>query len=218
MRADYLYPRDDVRVVALDLELTGLNRERDRIIQYGLAGNHLPGPDHWLGFVVDPESDTGRDMSRIPGVSAEDVASALPLVHHLDLLRTHLTDAIVVMHKSNHDWFFIEKEFRRLGEEPPVPQRIVCTLQLTKHILKLPGIHTLRALCDGFNVPLTNKGNAKHDALATYMLFIVLVNRFWDKYFSTFYQYEFQVCSKYFPRSGWLERVRLTTIKQTVDQ
>ena len=207
MKDDYLYPRDDISIVALDLELTGLNRERDRIIQYGIAGNIVPGG--WLGHVVDPESDTGRDMARIPGVTAADVANAVPFVEHLDLLRRYLTDAIVVMHKSNHDWFFIEKEFRRVGEEPPVPQRTVCTLQLTKHILKLPGIHTLVALCAGFNIPLCNKGNAKHDALATYMLFVVLVNRFWGDYFSTFYQYEFQVCSKYFPKEDWLRRARL---------
>jgi DNA polymerase III epsilon subunit-like protein len=211
MKADYLFPRRNVSIVALDLELTGLNRERDRIIQYGLAGNQIPGG--WLGWVVDPESNTGRDMSRIPGVSAADVANAKPLADHLDLLRLYLTNAIVVMHKSNHDWFFIEKEFRRLGEEPPVPQRMVCTLQLTKHILKLPGIHTLRALCSGFNISLENKGNAKHDALATYMLFVILVNRFWDSYFGTFYQYEFEWCSKYFPREDWLSRARLTTLK-----
>ena len=209
MKHDYLYPCDDVSIVSLDLELTGLNRQRDRIIQYGLAGNKV-GQISWL---VNPETDTGRDMSRISGVTSEQVNNATPLVNHLYLLRKHLTDAVVVMHKSDHDWGFLCKEFERLGEQPPVPDRIVCTLYLSKHILKLPGRHTLTALCQGLNIPLVHAHNAGSDSLATYRLFLTLVNRYWSVYFNEFFDEEFQVCSKYFCREPWLRRARLKEIK-----
>lgn len=158
----------------MDLETTGLNRERDRIIQYGIfgtTGSILGCISHTA--LVNAETPTGRDPRNIPGIDPKDVMHAQPLRNkHLDILFTALHHKIVIMHNAAHDWTFIQNEFRRHGRMPPVPHMQICTYNWARRA-RLDGFLTLGDLCHRFGVPLPVAHHAWHDARATFYLFIL---------------------------------------------
>lgn len=171
------------KTVGLDLELTSFNRERDRIIQYGIYGVDVDGSVISISAVVDAETDTGREPENIPGVTHRMVRDAVPLREgHLDVIYQVLTDAVVVIHNKHHDWAFVKNEFKRHNRTPPIPIAIVCTLYITKHVIKLPGRHTLSALCNGFRIPLINAHNAWDDAKGAFCLYVLISNYYWEQW------------------------------------
>ena len=208
----YLWPL--VRTVAIDLENTGINRSRDKIIQYGIYGVDEEKQIIECGSLVDAEVGTGRDPSRIPGVTYENVLNALPLRDgHLNLIYSLCHNAVVVMHHYQFDWTFILAEFQRNHRDPPIPRKIYCTLELSRSILKLEGSRSLQNLCITYDIPLELAHNAMHDAKSTFRLFITLVNMHnFDIPLGYFYDDNqmplWQVCSQYFiPNSecAWIQ-------------
>lgn len=168
------------RTVALDGEYTGLNRRRDRFVQYGVYGVEADGETVIDAHaVVDAETDVGRDPSTIPGVRATDVTEAVPMRDgHLQRLFEILDGAVVAIHKEDVDWPLLLSEYRRAGMTPPTPYEIVCTLRLARDVGEPPP-HDLRSLSSRLNVPLKHAHNARHDATATFGVLVRLVNRHW---------------------------------------
>ncbi len=158
--------------MALDLETTGLNRERDRIIQYGIFGTHGCS----ISALVDAETPTGRDPRNIPNVSAAEVKRARPLREsHLDILFAALHQRVVIMHNGAHDWAFIEQEFKRHARTAPEPRLRICTYSWARRA-RLSGSLILGDLCARFGVPLAVAHHAWHDACATFYLYTVWLN------------------------------------------
>lgn len=208
----YLWP--SVRTVALDLENTGINRKRDKIIQYGIYGIDANHDILDCGELVDAEVSTGREPLNIPGVTEEAVHNAVPLREgHLTNIYRYCHNSLVVMHHYQFDWAFILAEFKRNNRDPPIPKRIYCTLEVCRSILRLNGSKTLQNLCNNLNIPLELAHNALHDAKATFQLFITLVNTYNNYLPDDFYyvgdprQSLWSVCSSYFaphPSCKWV--------------
>ncbi len=162
-------------MVALDLETTGINRVRDRIIQYGMFGVDAMGRPLAHSAVVNAEVPTGREPKNLPGVALVDVMQAKPLrVGHLDVLHETLHDAVVVMHNAVHDWTFVLNEFKRHQMPPPVPRATVCTLSWSRRCMRAP--HKLHSLCQRLFIAVPHAHNAFDDARATFYLWILMVN------------------------------------------
>lgn len=177
-----VYRWPSCRFVAFDIESTGLNRKRDRIIQYGIYGTDSDGSVITKTSIVDSESPTGRDPRNIPGLNPEDFYDIVPIRDgHLDLFDKIFTDAVVIMHNWHHDWGILQSEFERHNRPPPVPKAICCTLDICKHRIKHPTPHTLSALCKWYAVPLSTAHHAWHDANATFWLCIALANTHHEK-------------------------------------
>lgn len=196
----YLWP--DITTVALDLETTGLNRERDRIIQYGIFGTDgCVNGCISISAVVDAETSVGRDPKNIPGVPKEELNASKPLREgHLDILYDALHMHVVIMHNAAHDWTFIQNEFIRNKRLPPQPFAKICTYGWARRA-KLKGSLTLSDLCKRFGVSLHVAHNAWHDAYATFHLFLTWIND------SVMFVYcpalKWKYCSKYFPPKAW---------------
>jgi DNA polymerase III epsilon subunit-like protein len=205
--------------VAIDLETTGLNTERDRIIMYGIFGTGHDSAEISVAAVVDAEVSVGRDVRNIPGITPDDVRAAVPLRDgHLDALFRYLHDAVVIMHNAAHDWAIVRSEFRRHGRAPPRPRMRICTLLLCKHRLRLPSTdsacatsHTLQNVARYLRVPLTTAHNALHDARATFWVFIVCANRFWWRYGQVHWSGIMAGRSLHFPLPAMLCRFRRET-------
>ena len=191
--ADYYWPR--VKMVALDLETTGINRMRDRIIQYGMYGIDGMGRKIACTAVVDAEVTTGREPKNLPGVALIDVMKAKPLRHgHLAILYETLHGAVVIMHNASHDWTFVQQEFKRHRAAPPVPRATCCTLLWSRRCMRPP--HKLHVLCQRLFINVPHAHNAFDDARATFYLMVILVNG--AKVVSQETKEWFAVRSKYF--------------------
>ena len=174
LRQEYYWP--GCKTVALDVETTGINRTRDRIIQFGIFGIQANGDMLSLTAVIDAESPTGRDPKNLPGVDRIEVVQARPLRDHIAAVYAALEDAVVVMHNAPHDWSFIINECQRLQHPCPRPKDIICTYQWARRVRTTTQLLTLGALCQRTDIPLLIPHNAYHDARATFYLWIVLNN------------------------------------------
>lgn len=204
LRHDYYWPNDTFKVVGVDVETTGINRGRDRITQIGFCGNTMPR----TSILIDPMTSTGNDPSRIKGVTAEEIQNMKPIAHHLDFIFDTMEGAVVVGHNIQHDMAFIEHEFRRHHRQPPIPDRIVCTLTIVKQ-LKHEGGKSLKALLTNFNIPLLRWHNAGHDAKGHFQLFIALANMYWHEFFRRHFHQELELVSKDDVRADWLYSARM---------
>ena len=206
------WPRKSAKMVAVDLETTGLDRQRDRIIQVGLAGNVLKEP---VSLLVDPECDVGRSPSQLRGVSQAELEGVKPFREYARELHGLLSGAVLVFHNKSGDLAFLRNAFRRCGMEMPPYDRAVCTLELCR-TTRTPGSHKLKRVCEQMNVqPPEVWHNAKHDAAATLRLFISLVNRHPDVR-DYFYNHEFECRSTYFLQEPWLAKARLAPVPRQV--
>ena len=125
----------DLRLLALDVETTGLVPGRDRVVSVGwvpVDGDRvdLSGARR---FVVQGD-DPGAAVE-IHGLTSVDLAAGTPLTEVLTELRRALEGRALLAHHATFDLRFLQATFRDAGERMPrIP--IVCTLTLHKRLLR----------------------------------------------------------------------------------
>jgi len=158
------------RLVALDLETTGLDRRRDRIVEYAMVGSDADGSEILIERFVDPERPIPMEAARVHGISDNDVRDAGTFQTHAGSIASMLEGAVLVGHNViRFDWPFLRTEFIRAGVAPPTPLAIIDTLALARR-LKVPGRHALGVLAERFGIDLTNAHRAGADAGACLLL------------------------------------------------
>ena len=148
------------KVLAFDLETTGVSTNNDRIVQYALIGTLGDGTPVNVEQLVKPPVRIPYDASNIHGIYNEDVRDQPPLSEVADELAELIDGAILVGHNvRKFDYAMLKTEFLRMGRLAPQPKAIMDTLELVRR-LRLPRPHNLGALCQ-----------AGADAAATMLLF-----------------------------------------------
>ncbi|MGO1284545.1 MAG: exonuclease domain-containing protein, partial [Brachybacterium sp.] len=153
------------RFAVLDVETTGLDADRDRILELAI----LRADEH--GRVIDqratrfhPDGPVGA--THIHGITDADVAGA-PRFRDLAItIGTALQDLVVVAHNAEFDLGFLRAEFARAGL--PMPRfRTYCTLQGSTLYLPQLRRRRLSDCCAALGVTLQGAHSALGDALAT---------------------------------------------------
>tara|TARA_Y100001970_G_scaffold293768_1_gene442996 strand:+ start:11009 stop:11884 length:876 start_codon:yes stop_codon:yes gene_type:complete len=158
------------RVLGFDLETTGLDPRKDRIVQYALIGSDVNGSHINQTSFVDPRVPIPTASTKIHGINDNDVKGSGSFDKHANEIKDLMDGAIVIGHNvSKFDWRFIQLEFLRAGIEAPAPRAIVDTLTLAKR-LKIPGRHTLGHLCDRYGIEISRAHTADADAGACLLL------------------------------------------------
>jgi DNA polymerase III subunit epsilon len=129
---------DELTLLALDVETTGLSPGTDRLLAVG-----------WVpvdGLRIDL-SGARRHVVRhhepgeavtIHGLTHDDLESGRPLADVLAELREALTGRALLAHYADFDLAFLDAAFRSAGERPPRPP-VVCTLHLQRRLLVRSG-------------------------------------------------------------------------------
>ena len=84
-------------------------------------------------------------------------------------------ETIFVAHNILFDYTFIKAEMENAGI--PFKRHSLCTLQLSKKILKEEVSYSLGRLCKSIGIQLKNRHRAEGDALATVELFSLLLKK-----------------------------------------
>jgi signal-transduction protein with cAMP-binding, CBS, and nucleotidyltransferase domain/DNA polymerase III epsilon subunit-like protein len=111
-------------VVSLDLETTGLDVTRDRVVQIGLVdldGERL-AENSAFETRIDPEIPMPAPAARITGLSDEDLAGAPRLAEILPDLAGRLSGRVLIGHHIAFDLAILRNEAARLGivwRDPP---------------------------------------------------------------------------------------------------
>ena len=159
------------KILAFDLETTGVSTNNDRIVQYALIGTLEDGTPVNVEQLVKPPVRIPYDASNIHGIYNEDVRDKPPLSEVADELAELIDGAILVGHNvRKFDYAMLKNEFLRMGRLAPQPKAIMDTLELVRR-LRLPRPHNLGALCQRHGIRLEAAHTAAADAAATMLLF-----------------------------------------------
>jgi len=158
------------RVLAFDLETTGINTKRDRIVQFAFIGSDEEGDKINVEKLVNPQIKIPIEASRIHGIYDTDVEQSASFSDHVVEISQLVDGAVIIGHNVRRfDIPFLNNEFSRAGALAPRPLAVIDTLEIARR-LKLPRPHNLGALCTTHGISLTNAHTAGADAAATLLL------------------------------------------------
>lgn len=159
------------KVLAFDLETTGVSTHQDKIVQLALIGSAPDGTAVNYERLVNPKRSIPYDASSIHGIYDRDVRSLGGFETVADEVADLIEGAILVGHNvRKFDFAMLEKEYLRLGRLCPQPKAIMDTLELVRR-LKIPRPHNLGSLCSRHGIRLEAAHTAAADAAATLLLF-----------------------------------------------
>lgn len=173
----------EARIVALDLETTGLNPKKDSILSFGLIelkhnSIHLNSAWH---EIVQTKDQIPESSAVIHNITDDDSAAGKPLEELLPKLLQRLAGRVILVHYKNIEQNFIDAACRRLYGSPfiipiidtlPIAQRL---LEMRNHTIQ-PGNLRLFNLRQHFGLPQYKAHNALYDALATAELFLAMAS------------------------------------------
>ena len=160
-----------MRKLILDTETTGLDYQKDRIIELGcleIVDNQYTekkfhqfyNPD---GVVVSKQSE------EIHGLNNSFLRKFNSFDDSLDEFIDFVDDAQLVIHNAQFDISMINNALKRKNRAEIEMDRVLCTLEMAKK--KFPGSkNNLNALCRRFNISLESR--EKHGALTDCFLLL----------------------------------------------
>jgi DNA polymerase-3 subunit epsilon len=158
------------RVLAFDLETTGISTNNDRIVQVALIGADADGNPVHHDILVNPQRPIPRDASRVHGIYDQDVRGKPIFKECANELAELMEGAVIVGHNARKfDMPLLQNEFYRCGISPPKPLVVLDTLEAVRR-LKIPRPHNLGAQCARHGIDLSNAHDAAADAAACLLL------------------------------------------------
>jgi len=156
-------------IVSLDIETTGLNADRDAVIEVGLVRYHGEREEQRWSSFVHPGRPIPPVITQLTGINDAMVSGAPRLRDLLPQIR-HLTDqATILGHSIGFDISF----FRPLSVF--IDSETIDTLELASVLLPRAPRYNLGALCAHLDIPLAATHRALDDALAAYGLYRSLI-------------------------------------------
>jgi DNA polymerase-3 subunit epsilon len=152
----------------VDLEMTGLDVERDRVVEMcveRVVGGERAG---FLCTLLDPGERAGG-ASHVHGIEAGHLGGAPRFADLAPEVLELLRGAILVAHAAVWDVRFLAAECKRAGIELPV-EHWLDTLVLSRRAFALPS-HALGALCKSLGIERGQAHRAESDVRAMRVLF-----------------------------------------------
>ncbi len=162
--------------LALDLELTGLDLQRDEIISIGsveIQGGRVLGSSQFYQE-IKPGLNPSVASMQIHGLRAMDLAEAKTLKEIIPELRTRMNGKVLIAHAA-----WIERAFLHPHLRGNFPAHVLDTAALARacgYGEKIAGHEpSLEFLARELNLPVYSPHHALGDALTTAVVFLALV-------------------------------------------
>jgi len=158
------------KVLAFDLETTGVSTNNDRIVQVALIGAEANGETVHYDVLINPQRPIPSGASRVHGIYDSRVRSEPVFKHYASELFDLMDGAVIVGHNARRfDMPLLQNEYYRCGMVPPEPLVVLDTLEAVRR-LKVPRPHNLGAQCARNGIDLSNAHDAAADAAASLLL------------------------------------------------
>ncbi|MCX7838102.1 MAG: exonuclease domain-containing protein [Anaerolineae bacterium] len=156
--------------VALDLETTGLQAERDAIIEIGAVkfrGDEILG--EWSSL-INPGRPLPHKIARLTGIHPREVERAPALAQVLPRLAHFIGDLPVVGHNIQFDCNFLQRAGLNISAA-------LDTFELACILMPYASRYTLGRLMDALGIRFVHRHRAVEDARAVSQLFVALLAR-----------------------------------------
>ncbi len=153
------------RIVAVDLETTGLDPAYDRIIEVGAVkyqGDELLGE---LQILVNPGFAIPPYVTRLTGIRNEDVESAPIFASVLPEVRHFIGDSFLLGHNIRFDLAFLH------AEGLPLRNAAIDTYSVASALLPNTPRYSLSALASVLSIPTEGAHRALNDARMTHGIY-----------------------------------------------
>jgi DNA polymerase III subunit epsilon len=170
----------DIPFVALDLETTGSKPPGDRIIEIGATKVIDFQIDSHFQHFVNPGRSIPPFISRLTGISHEDLITEPHSREILPSFLDFLGDAVIVAHNAPFDHKFLQSEiYEMLGVT--LGNHVICTCKLARRILHFLPSKGLDAVTNFLSIPVNGRHRALGDAEATAKIFVVFLKYLQEK-------------------------------------
>jgi DNA polymerase-3 subunit epsilon len=172
-------PWREAEFCALDFETTGLDRERDAVVSFGIvpvrAGRVVVGEA--VHRLVLPEVPPSPESMRIHGILPKDLEQALPLAVAGETLHAALTGRFLLAWFASVEIGFLGRLYG--GKPRSWVRRTIDVRQMAIELEHLDQDvrQSLSSAAERYGVPVANAHEALDDAMVTAQLFLVLAGR-----------------------------------------
>jgi DNA polymerase-3 subunit alpha (Gram-positive type) len=193
---------DNLSFCVIDLETTGGNHSKDKIIEIGMVRVQNRKVVGEMSHLVNPEMPIPEFIQNLTNISQKDVKDAKVIEDIIDEVLNFIGDDIIVAHNTSFDVPFLNGVLKRLDRDL-LENKVICTNVMTKHLIPEILNSNLNYMSRLFNVKHSNAHRAYDDALATAKLLVIYLDVFIDKGIK-------KVNQLYYPRNKFeLDRTHL---------
>ncbi len=158
-------------LVALDIETTGLDPERDAITEIGAVRFSGSRIDAEWSTLINPRRPIPPMISQLTGITNEMVQNAPLLPDVLPNLAEFIGDRSVIGHNVRFDLSFLQQSHILQSND------VIDTYELASVLLPTASRYNLSALGQILGVPVPTAHRALNDAHTTFAVFIRLVEK-----------------------------------------
>lgn len=173
-------PIAQARFVMVDVETSGLDLRRDRLLSIGavaVTGGAIRPADS-MAIVLRQAAESDHDNILVHGIGAEQQRAGLPLAEAMCLFSAFVGADTLVAYPADFDRHFLEREHRRaLGAAPHWTWIDAAWLAPALLDGALGHRQSLDALCAAYAISHLARHHAVSDAFATAELFLILLAR-----------------------------------------
>ena len=195
---------DELNFCVLDLETTGGNPKKDKIIEIGMVKVRKREIVEEKSFLINPEIPIPDFIQKLTRISQKSVKDSPLIEDVIDEIIDFIGDDIIVAHNTSFDVPFINGVIKTLKKEE-LKNKVICTNVMTKHLIPDILNSNLNYMSRLFNVNHSKAHRAHDDATATAELLIIYLNIFVEKGIK-------KVNQLYYPRNKFeLDRTHLAS-------
>ncbi len=202
---------DETELVAFDIETTGLDKNTDAIIEIGAVKIKNGEIIEKFDTFVNPERYISYDITKLTGISNEDVEGAPTIDKALVDFKNFIGDSLLIAHNASFDMGFIRTNAVRLGLR--IGNRSIDTLLLSRAMLPDLKKHTLDVVAAHLKINEVAHHRADDDAYVCGLIFCWFVNKMKKEGVTTFEDMNRYFCSNFEERLPSYHIVILATNK-----
>jgi DNA polymerase III epsilon subunit-like protein len=158
--------------ISLDLETTGIDPKKDKIIEFGAIKFDLNGNSQSLQFVINPGITLPQIITHITGIKDSDLAGAPSFEEKKQEIINFIGDCPIVGHNIGFDTAFL----RNNGIEINNPE--YDTVTMTSALLPSLPSYSLEIISGILDLKHEEKHRALDDSIAAMELFLALIEKF----------------------------------------
>lgn len=158
--------------VAIDLEMTGLNTKRDKILEIGAVRVKNKKIEDTYQALIDPHLELPEEIVELTGITNEMACGGREIDQVMPEIVAFCGDFVLLGHNIIFDYGFLKQAARNCDLE--FEHRGMDTLKLARKLLPPEEKKTLQTLCDRFGIARERRHRALDDAKAAGELYEIL--------------------------------------------
>jgi DNA polymerase-3 subunit epsilon len=154
-------------VTIIDFETSGLNPKHDRVIEIAAARCYKGEVASMFSTLLTFNGSLPRKITELTGITTDQLAGGMDEITAFKILNRMIGDNVIVAHNAAFDLSFLHHTLTRLAGRS-FKNDFIDTLTICRDRHTYP--HTLKDMCDRYDVTLTNGHRAEYDVIACYEL------------------------------------------------